>query len=160
MNAPRDQRTRLATSVVNLATFPGTAPTPLPRELDVVVEDSLLVAAELKSATSARRSVTSHVTALRLADTVVVGMAVVNRADMEVDSVAAVDVKVDRLATRVVVTATCRVTVPRAKSATTAAKLVISPETAHQRPPLSELATSASNLATSKPNAPTKQILR
>ena len=51
-----------------------------------------------------------------------------------------------------------QVTVPKAKSATTAAKSAISRATAHPRTLApSELATSASNPATFKPSAPTKQ---
>jgi hypothetical protein len=52
VNVPRDQRTRLATSAVNLATFPGTAPTLLLKVLDVVVVVSQpVVGVDLKSAT-------------------------------------------------------------------------------------------------------------
>jgi hypothetical protein len=55
-----------------------------------------------------------------------------------------------------VATAICLVTALKAKSATTAARLAISQETAHPRPPPSVLATSASNPAMSRLNAPTK----
>jgi len=67
-----------------------------------------------------------------------------------------VDVKEVKPATLVAVTATCLATVLKAKSATTVARLAISPETAHPRPAPSVLATSASNLATFRLNAPTK----
>lgn len=106
---------------------------------------------------------------------VVVDM-VANRADTVVVDSAVADVKADKLATLAVVTATClvrsphcqsptpannpQVTAPKAKSATTAVKSAISPATAHPRPPPSELATSASNPATSKPSALTKQNVR
>jgi hypothetical protein len=48
----------------------------------------------------------------------------VNRVDMEVVAAAALaDVKVDKLATLVVVTDTCQETAPRARNATTAERL-------------------------------------
>jgi len=122
VNAPKDQRTRLVTNVVNQATSPGTAPILPLRVLDVVAEDSHpVVAADLKSATSAQRSVISHATAPSLVvDTVVVG-SVVNKADTVAVVVGSVDVK-DRPATPAVVMATCLVTAPKVKSATTVAK--------------------------------------
>ena len=55
---------------------------------------------------------------------------------------------------------TNQVTALKAKSATTVVRLVISPETAHPRPPTSVLATSASNPATFRLNARTKSSLR
>lgn len=54
------------------------------------------------------------------------------------------------------VTDPSQATAPRARSATTVAKLVIFPETAQLRPRPSELATSASNLATSRLSALTR----
>ena len=130
VNAPRDQSTRLAISAANQATFPETAPTLLLRALDVVaaVVDFQPVVVELKSATryisislelsglakyfpcSAERSVTSHVTAQKLVDTVeVVVDTVANKADTAVVDSVAVVVKADKLATLAVVTATCLV---------------------------------------------------
>ncbi|PMD25600.1 hypothetical protein NA56DRAFT_738273, partial [Hyaloscypha hepaticicola] len=157
VNAPRVPRTRLATSAANPVTFPVIAPTQLARVLAVAAVDSLLVAVvETKSATSAQRSDTSLVTALRLVDTEakVVDLAA-TKADMAVaDTVA--DVKVVKLATPAAVTVTCLVTAPKDRSATTAVKSVISPETAPPRPAASVLATSASNPATSRHNARTK----
>lgn len=100
MNAPRDQRTRLATSAVNQDTSAETAPTQPPRVLDVVVEDSLKVAVvDPRSATSAPRSDTLHETALRPVATVAVDTVVNNKADTEVDSVAQLVAVVDRPAT-------------------------------------------------------------
>ena len=121
---------------------------------------------------SAQRSATSLATAPRLVDTVEdtvetkVDMAVVS---VDVEAAAAV---VDKPATLAVDTDTClvslgsifscafynnfQVTAPKAKSATTVAKLVICPATAPPRPPPSELATSASSPVTSRPSAPTK----
>jgi hypothetical protein len=94
------------------------------------------------------------------------------KADMAVaDTVA--DVKVVKLATPAAVTVTClvsrplklvsmflinQVTAPRARSATTAVKSAISPETAPPRPAASVLATSASNPATFRLNARTKPV--
>jgi len=120
---------------------------------------------------SAQRSDTSLVTALRLVDTEAKAVDLAaTKADMAVaDTVA--DVKVAKLATPAAVTVTClvsrqlklvsmflinQVTAPRARSATTAVKLVISPETAPPRPAASVLATSASNPATFRLNAQTK----
>jgi len=120
---------------------------------------------------SAQRSDTSLVTALRLVDTEAKAVDLAaTKADMAVaDTVA--DVKVAKLATPAAVTVTClvsrqlklvsmflinQVTAPRARSATTAVKLVISPETAPPRPAASVLATSASNPATFRLNARTK----
>jgi len=60
-----------------------------------------------------------------------------------------------RLATHVAVLATCPGIAPRARSATTAERLVTSQGTAH-RPLLRESATAASNLVTSSPLAPTE----
>jgi len=71
-------------------------------------------------------------------------------------AVSAADVKVDRPATPAVDMVTCLVIALKAKSATTAARSVISPETAPPRPAVSVLATSASNPATSRLNARTK----
>jgi len=154
VNAPRDQRTRLATSVVSQATSPETAPTLPLRVLvaEVVAVDSLLVVGD-KSATSAQKSVILHVTAQRV---VLVDTVAVSAVDKDMAAVvgSVVDVKEDRLATLVVATDTCLVIALKAKSVTTVAKSVISPVTAHPRPLRSALATSASNLATSKPNAP------
>jgi len=124
---------------------------------------------------SAQRSDTSLVTALRLVDTEAKAVDLAaTKADMAVaDTVA--DVKVAKLATPAAVTVTClvsrqlklvsmflinQVTAPRARSATTAVKLVISPETAPPRPAASVLATSASNPATFRLNARTKPFPR
>jgi len=120
-----------------------------------VVVSQPVVGVDLKSATSAQRSATSHVTAQRLVDTAVADLAA-NKADTVVAVDSAVDVKEDKPATLAVATATCLVTVPKDKSAITAAKSAISPETAPPKPPPSVPAISASNPATSKPNAPTK----
>jgi len=165
VNVPRDPRTRLAISAVSQATSLAIARTLLLRALDVEVvveeeEDSKLVV-DLKSATSAQRSVTSLVTAPRLADTVVVVEdSVATRVDMVV---ALADVEVEvveeleaRPATLVVDMDTCPVIAPRAKSATTVVKSDISPETVPPRPLPSELATSASSPVTCRLNAPTK----
>ena len=51
VSAQRDQRTRLATSAVNQVTSLVTAPTQLPRELDVEAVDSHPVVVDPKSAT-------------------------------------------------------------------------------------------------------------
>jgi hypothetical protein len=129
VNAPTDQRTRLATSAVSQATFPVIAPTHLPKALVVEVVDSNLavavaVAVDLRSATrhvsipnfpqnkadyssSAPRLAISLVTAQRLVDTVVEDM-VVTREHTEAGDLV-VDAKVDRLATLAVDTATCLV---------------------------------------------------
>lgn len=95
--------------------------------------------------------------------------------DMAVADMAVADVKVVKLATPAAVTVTClvsrqlklvpmflinQVTAPRARSATTAVKSVISPETAPPRPAASVLATSASNPATFRLNARTKPFPR
>jgi len=165
VNVPRDPRTRLATSAVSQATSLAIARTLLLRALDVEVveeeeEDSNLVV-DLKSATSAQRSVTSLVTAPRLADTVVVVEdSVATRVDMVV---ALADVEVEvvveleaRPVTLVEDMDTCPVIAPRVKSATTVVKSDISPETVPPRPLPSELATSASSPVTSRLNAPTK----
>jgi hypothetical protein len=125
VNAPTDQRTRLATSAVSQAIFPVIAPTHLQKALVVeVVDSNLAVAVDLRSATrhgsipnlpqnnadyssSAPRSATSLVTAQRLVDTVVEDM-VVTREHTEAGDLV-VDDKVDRLATPAVDTATCLV---------------------------------------------------
>jgi hypothetical protein len=123
--------------------------------LDVVAVDSNPVV-DPKSATSAPRSVTLPATAQRLVATVV--DLVATKVDMEADvaDTAAVADKVDRPATPAVVTATCPVTAPKAKSVTTAVRSVISPETALSRTTTSVPATSASNQVTFKLNAQTK----
>merc|ERR1712098_442157 len=64
--------------------------------------------------------------------------------------------KEDRLATPVEDTVTCPVTAPKDRSATTAARLDISQETAQLRTTTSVLATSASSQVTSRLSAPTK----
>lgn len=126
-------------SAVSQVTSPVTAPTLQLRALDVAVVVSLLVAVDLKSATrsvctydfeiltntfrSAPRSDTLLVTALRLVATVAAA-SVATKEDMEAVAVS-VDVKVDRPATLAVATDTCRGTVPRVKSVTTAEKLDI-----------------------------------
>lgn len=76
----------------------------------------------------------------------------------KVDMVVAMEDEAARHATLAVVTATCLETAPKAKSATTAAKLVTFHVTAHLRPLVSELATSASSQVTSRLNAPTRLI--
>jgi len=159
VNAPRDQRTKLATSAVNQVTSHETAPTPQLRALDVAVVDTLPVAVVDKSATSAPRSAISPVTAQKVDRVVSEADTVADKVDMEVvkeDSVVDV-VKEDRPATLAVVTDTCLVTAPKDRSATTVAKSAISPATAHPRPLPSELATSASSPATSKLSALTKR---
>jgi len=167
VNAPRVPRTRPVTSVVNQVTSPVIATTQLLRVLAVVVavvEDSMLVvvaAVDLKSATSAPRLVTLLATALRLVAMVAEVDMAVNKADMVVGSVVveAEAEEEDRLATLVVVMATCLATVPRVKSATTAVRLVISPGTAHPKPAVSALAISASNPDMFRLNARTKSSL-
>lgn len=157
MNAPRAQRTRPATSAVNLVTSLATAPTLLKRVLDVAVEDSHPeVVEDLKSATSALRLVTLPVTARRLVDTAAAVVVSAASKDTVAVDMEVVVVVVDKPATLAVVMDTCLVTVPKAKSATTAVRLVTCPETAHPRQPASALATSASNLATFRLNARTK----
>lgn len=102
----------------------------------------------------------------------------VARADTEVDKVdtEVAEAKVVKLATHAAGTATClvciplpirsytskafQVTAPKAKSATTVVRSVISPETAQLRTTTSELATSASSQATSRLNALTKPSVR
>lgn len=123
MNAPRVPRTRLATSAVNQATFPVTAPTHPPTVVLVVVASLLEVVVLPKSATrydllislkmlrankfySAPRLVTLPATALRLVDTAVVDTVVLKVATAVVDSV---DAKVDKHATRAVVMDICLV---------------------------------------------------
>jgi len=157
VNAPRVPRTRLATSAVSQVTSPVTAPTHLPREV-LVVEASLAVLVDLRSATSAQRSATLPVTAPRLVDMVAVDMASARREDMVVVA-ALVDAKVVRPVTPAVVMATCLVTAPKARSATTVARLAICQETARPRPAPSALATSASNPATFRLNARTKSSM-
>lgn len=158
MNAPRVPRTRLATSAVNQAISPVTALIHLLMGALAVVVSLLVAVALPKNATSAPRLATLPVTALRLVDTVAVDM-VVLKAAMVVVVVDSVDAKVVKLATLAVVTATCPATAPKVRSATTVVRLVISQETARPRPPLSELATSASNLATFRHNARTKPFM-
>jgi len=87
---------------------------------------------------------------------VVVDLAVAKDTVVADMAVPVADVRVVRLATLVVDMVTCLVTAPKARSATTAVKLVISPETALPRPAASVLATSASNPATFRLNARTK----
>jgi len=154
VNAPRVPRIRLATNAANQATSLAIARTLLLRVLDEAVEDFNLVGVDLRSATSAPRLATSLVTALRLVDTVEVDT-VVNKVDTAVVSVADEEV-VDKLATHAVAMDTCLVTALKARSATTVAKLVISPETAPPRPHPSEPATSASSPVTSRLNALTR----
>lgn len=162
MNAQRAQRTRPATSAVSQDTSPVTAPTQPLRELvvEAVVDSHPVV--DPKSATSAARSATSPETAQRLVVTVdnrevvtVDSREVVTVEDTEVVVVVA---KVVRPATPAVVTATCLVTAPKVRSATTVVRLAICPETAHPRPHLSVLATSASSQVTSRLNAQTKLL--
>jgi len=148
--------------VVNPVTSPGTAKTHPKKVLDVAALAAVLVV-QLKSATSAQRLVTLPVTALRLVATVVVAVAVTveTKADtavvLEVTVVVVVlETTADKPATPAVDTVTCLATALRAKSATTVARSVIFPETAPLRLQLSELATNASNLVTSKLNAQTR----
>jgi hypothetical protein len=129
VNAPRDQRTRLATSAVNQDISPEIAPTLPLRALDVEAVDSLLAAVVVvdKSATryaewrlletlltlhSAQRSATSHVTAQKVVpvDMVVVDTAVDKHMVADKDMV--VDVKEDKPATLAVVTDICLVCIP------------------------------------------------
>jgi len=164
VNAQRVLRIRPATSVVNLVTSPATAKTHPKRVLDVVALVVLVV--QPKSATSAQRLVTLPVTALRLVATVVVVAAatVETKADtaavLEVTEVVVAETTVDKPVTPAVVMVTCPATALRAKSATTAVRLDIFPETAPLRLRPSELATSASNLVTSRLNAPTRLGVR
>jgi len=164
VNALRVSRTRPVISAVNPATSPVIATTQLLRVPDVVPveEDSTLVVEveDPKSATSAPRSVTLPATALRLVATeeVVVDMEP-NKVDMVGDSVVVEAVAEDKPAILVVVTDTCPATAPKAKSATTAVRSVIFPETAHPRLAASVLATSASNPDTFRLNARTKPSL-
>jgi len=126
----------------------------------VVVEDFLpVVAVETKSATSAQRSATLLVTAPRLVDMEAKVVDLVAVKDTEVAAVDMADVKVARLATPAEDTVTCLVTAPKARSATTAVKSVISPETAPPRPAVSVLAISASNPATFRLNARTRPFI-
>ena len=148
MNAQKAQRTRLATSAVRLDISQEIARTHLLRVL-VVQVDTPVVAP--RSATSAVSKDTLPATAQRLvvtvADTRTRVTVVVAMADVP---------KVVRLATLAEVTATCLVTALKAKSATTVARSVTCPATAHQRLPASALATSASSQVTSRLSAPTK----
>jgi len=119
-------------------------------QLKVQVLDAVSPQVVPKSATSAERSATLPVTAQRQEAT--------PRVDTKVVTVAVTaDNSVAKLATAAVATDTCPVTALKAKSATTAEKLGISAVTARQRPPASELATSASNQVTSRLNAQTRQ---
>jgi len=160
-----DQRTRPATSAANPVTSPAIAKILLLRELDVVavVVDSNPVV-DPRSATSAPRSDTLPVTALRLADTAVVKVDLVATKEVTEEDVVAMVVvpedKVDRLATLAEDTDTCPVTAPRVKSATTVVRSVISPEIAQLRTTTSVPATSASSQVTSKLNAQTKSPIR
>jgi len=160
VNAPRVLRTRPVTSAVNQATSPVIAITLLLRVLDVVLveEDSTLVAAvvDLKSATSAPRSVTLLVTALRLVGMVVAVDMELNKVGMVEDLVVVAVVAEDKLATHVAVTDTCPAIAPKVKSATTVVRSAIFLEIAHPRPAVSELAISASNPDTFRLNARTK----
>jgi len=76
------------------------------------------------------------------------------------EATAVVVVREAKPATRAAATATCPATALRARNATTAVRSVISPETAHLRPPPSEPAISASNLAMSRLNALTRSPVR
>jgi len=99
VNALKVPRTRLATSAVRLVTSLVIARTQLPRAPAVVVVDLEDREVDLKSATSAPRSVTLLATAQRLVATGEVDMEV-NRADMVVDLEAVeVVVEVDKPAT-------------------------------------------------------------
>jgi hypothetical protein len=153
-----DQRTRPATSAVNPATSPVTAKTLLLRVLDVVVVVDSNPVVDLKSATSVPRSATLPATALRLVDTEV--DSAVDKVDMvgDVAATAVVVDKEDRPATPAEDTVTCPVTAPKARSATTVARLDISQETALLRTTTSVPATSASSQVTSRLNAPTKLL--
>lgn len=156
MNAQRVPRTRLATSAVKLVTSPAIAKTH-PKKVLAVVASAVLV--RLKSATSAQRSATLLATALRLVVTAEAAATAETRVDTAAPKVDMVVEAADRLATLAVATVTCLATAHKAKSATTVAKLVIFPATAQPKPLPNELATSASNLATFRPNAPTKGLL-
>jgi hypothetical protein len=122
---------------------------------------------------SAQRLATLLATALRPVDTEAAKVVDMEETkDTVAVAVSAADVKVDRPATPAVDMVTClvshafglfrmfliqnQVIALKAKSATTAARSVISPETAPPRPAVSVLATSASNPATSRLNARTK----
>lgn len=156
MNALRVLRTRPATSAVNLVTSRVIALTHPLTVVLVVVAASLLVVAALvvKSATSAPRLAILLVTALRLLVVMVAAAdMVVTKVAMVADSVV---VKAVKPATPVVATAICLVIALKDKSATTVARLAIFPETAHPRPALSVLATSASNPDTFRLSARTK----
>jgi len=144
---------RPATSAGKLVTSPANAKTLPKRVLDVVVS---VVAVQLKSATSAQRSATLPATALKLVATEVV--TVETRVDTVETKADTVVEAVDRPATPAVATVTCLVTAHKVRSATTAAKLAISPVTAQPRLLPRELATSASNLVTFRLNAPTKDL--
>jgi len=103
-------------------------------------------------------------TALRAAVAMVAAMVVVVVMEVAVEValvlavvvVVVVAAAVAKLATPVVATATWLVTAPKARSATTAAKLAIFLVIAHLKQLRSESATSASNLDMSRPPAPTK----
>jgi hypothetical protein len=171
-----------ATDVVKKAMFPVNAPTKNPVRaaaadgaVVVVVAAILLVVATLagaaKNVTSAVRLATLHATALKAA---AVDMAVEEATGA--DTATEGEVAVARHATPAAASATCLVTVPRARNATTVrppllsfvrqlptnnlqvAKLVTFLEIALLRHPVSVSATSASNLATSRLLALTRLV--
>ncbi|ODH13099.1 hypothetical protein ACO22_07601, partial [Paracoccidioides brasiliensis] len=152
VNVPLHPKRRPATDVVRADTSPVTAHLPVPETAtppaEVTQVEEELVA---RNAISVVRLDTSPETAPR--DTAPVDMAVVLVAT-EVAMVATVN----KLATLVVVSATWLATARRDKSATTAAKLVTSPETAPPKSRASVFATNASSPATSRQPAPTKHL--
>ncbi|KAI0597299.1 hypothetical protein F4775DRAFT_257554 [Biscogniauxia sp. FL1348] len=144
LKAPRTARP--ATDVVRLVTSAVTA-------LRAVVVPLVLKAVR-RSATSVVRLATSHVTApIPMVETASVATAAVAAADSVV-------LPSPRLATRAVDTATFLATASTEANVITAARTVTSLETA-PRSPLAERrsATSASNLVTSRPSAPTKAVV-
>ena len=118
------RRRRPVTAVVRLATYRVIVPTKLlealPASIGVAREDTLAVVVGARNATNAAKLVTSRVTVLKVEredmaeeDTRLEGMVVVaTAADVEVGQEA-------KLATLVADTDTCRVTVLKARSATT-----------------------------------------
>ncbi|ERF77157.1 hypothetical protein EPUS_08461 [Endocarpon pusillum Z07020] len=160
-NVPKRQNPSPATDAAKKVTSPANAQT---KSLMVVAgvpgvaaaADTLAVA-EDKNATNVVKLDTSLATATKVEEVTRVVAVGVAMAEATAAVMAVVEeAVVVKLATPVVDLDTCHVIVPKARSATTVAKLVISPATARLNPRASASATSASSPATSRRLAPTK----
>lgn len=152
MTATNPANSRAAAAVAAAeATGVAIAVEAIPAEVEVV---------EARSATSAAKSVISLVHALRPVAIATVASAADMAVDVAVEATAPVEVKVvDRPATPAVGMVTIARTAPKAvaRSATTVARLVTSPASAHLLNPKSASATAASSQDTSRLNARTRR---